>query len=190
MIYLIPYLAKCQHINICMKYILPLIMLFSLAACDPASDLSLSSNRLPKVEQTLAHKAYYWYGLSEEKDRQVLKDITGVDPVITEWCAAFVNMVLLENGLPTSADNSPYPLMARSFMGWGTEVEGEPQKGDIIVFERGELGWQGHVAFYVSTTTITATGEVFYNVIGGNQSNQVNIEPYSASKVLSIRRPT
>ncbi len=158
-----------------------LLLLLLLAAC--AADPSYS---LKKDTNTLTHKAYHYYGLSENKDRKLIKEITGVDPVNTEWCAAFVNMVLLEQELPTSATVSDYPLMARSFLFWGDRVTGEPQQGDVMVFERGSNGWQGHVAFYVSDTTIN--GELYYNVLGGNQSDSVSIEPYPASKLLSVRR--
>lgn len=162
-----------------MKHSLLLIPL--LAACSPDPSLSLKRDT-----NTLTHKAYHYYGLNEIQDRQLIKEIAGVDPVTTEWCAAFVNMVLLEQELPTSATVSDYPLMARSFLFWGDRVTGEPQQGDVMVFERGNNGWQGHVAFYVSDTTIN--GELYYNVLGGNQSDKVSIEPYPANKLLSIRR--
>lgn len=158
-----------------------LLLLLPLAAC--ATDPSFS---LKKGTDTLTHKAYHYYGLSETQDRQLIKEIMGVDPVQTEWCAAFVNMVLLEQELPTSESVNDYPLMARSFLFWGEPVTGEPKQGDIMIFERGNQGWQGHVAFYVSKTTIQ--GVEFYNVLGGNQSDKVSIEPYPASKLLSIRR--
>lgn len=158
-----------------------LSLLLPLAAC--AADPSYS---LKKDTNTLTHKAYHYYGLSENKDRKLIKEITGVDPVNTEWCAAFVNMVLLEQELPTSASVSDYPLMARSFLFWGDPVIDEPKQGDIMIFERGNQGWQGHVAFYVSKTTIQ--GKEFYNVLGGNQSDKVSIEPYPADKLLSVRR--
>ena len=140
----------------------------------------------PIDKLSLTHKAYHYYGLSETKDRQLIKEITGVDPVTTEWCAAFVNMVLLEQQLPGSNTVSDYPLMARSFLFWGDKVTGEPQQGDIVIFERGNQGWQGHVAFYVSRTIVN--GEVYFNVLGGNQSDSVSIEAYPVNKLLGIRR--
>mgnify|MGYP003633630318 FL=1 len=140
--------------------------------------------RLP-VSQTLTHKAYYYYGLNEIKDRNLLKNILGVDPVVTQWCAAFVNMILLENDLPTSESVSRYYLTARSFLTYGQEVT-EPRQGDIIVFPRGNQGWQGHVGFYVSSTTIN--GAEYYNIIGGNQNDSVTITPYLSSSALTIRR--
>lgn len=157
------------------------LLLPFLVACDDAQSFDLSPKQL-----TLTHKAYYWYGLEERKDRTLLKEITGVDPVTTEWCAAFVNMVLLEQNLPTSASVSDHPLMARSFLTWGDQVTGEPEQGDIVIFERGNEGWQGHVAFYVSRTIVE--GEVYFNVIGGNQNDKVSIDLYPANKLLGIRR--
>lgn len=133
----------------------------------------------------LTHKAYYWIGLDENKDRYELKGILGVDPVQTEWCAAFVNMVLLDNDLPTSASVSEHPLTARSFLKWGKEVK-EPAQGDVLIFKRGNSSWQGHVAFYVSERTIN--GQLYYYVLGGNQENKVSIDAYPASKLLGIRR--
>lgn len=115
----------------------------------------------------------------------MLKQILGVDPVTTEWCAAFINMILLENDLPTSESVSEYPLMARSFLLWGTKVT-KPEKGDIVVFKRG-ADWQGHVGLYVGTTT-DQNGKEYYNVLGGNQNDKISIEPYAVSRVLSIRR--
>lgn len=170
-----------------MKHIILLLLASAVSACElefNASDNFLS-RAIPAQEQTLAHKAYYYLGLEEQKDRKLLKDITGVDPVTTEWCAAFVNMVLLENDIPTSAAVSDYPLMARSFLQWGTAVD-EPKKGDIIVFERGESGWQGHVGFYLNSKIVN--GQKVYYVLGGNQNDKVSIMIYPADKLLSIRR--
>jgi uncharacterized protein (TIGR02594 family) len=97
----------------------------------------------------------------------------------TAWCAIFVNWCLLKAGI--SGTNK---ANARSFQGYGTEVElKDAQPGDIVVFWRGEpQGWQGHVAFYVSHDK----GNVY--CLGGNQSNKVNISPYSRSKLLAVRK--
>ena len=151
-----------------------LFALFALSACtSEAQNSQVLSTAIPYI------------GHSERYHREELKDLLDVDPVYTQWCAAFVNMILLENNLQTSAAVSKYPLMARSFLEWGTEVT-EPQKGDIVVFKRGS-SWQGHVAFYVSTTT-DQNGTKYYNVLGGNQDDAVSIKPYAVSRVISIRR--
>ena len=146
-------------------------------------------SRVPHVhipaKHTLTHKAYSWLGLQEVRDRDLISKLTSVDPVTTEWCAAFVNMVLLQNGHPTSEDVSPYPLMARSFLEWGNPVN-KPEQGDVVIFTRGNSGWQGHVGFYVSTKIIN--GQPHYSVLGGNQDDAVSIKQYPVSDLIGIRR--
>lgn len=165
----------------CMKNLLLIFALVALTACTTAATPSKT-----RPEQTLTHKAYYYYGLNEQKDRTLLRQLLGVDPVITEWCAAFVNLILLENDLPQSSTVSDYALTARSFLQWGEEVKEGPRKGDILVFTRGDSEWKGHVGFYVSHKLVD--GKVYFSVLGGNQSNSVSIASYPASRLLSIRR--
>ena len=97
----------------------------------------------------------------------------------TAWCAAFVGAMLKKAGLPHTGK-----LNARSYLDWGVPVDlADAKPGDIVVFSRGDpKGWQGHVAFYVSHNSSVI------NVLGGNQNNQVNITPYSRSRLLGIRR--
>lgn len=159
-----------------------LFLIFSvlfMAACSSDHEF----NR-PITKNTLTHKAFHYHGLDEVKDRQLIKEITGVDPVHTEWCAAFVNMVLLENDLPQSSTVSNFPLTARSFLQWGNKVD-EPKQGDILVFKRGEP-WQGHVGFYVNSKVLN--GKRVYYVLGGNQNDKVSIITYPADRLISIRR--
>jgi uncharacterized protein (TIGR02594 family) len=151
-------------------------MLF-LAACDANSKA---------IVNPVLH-ASTKLGLEERKDRAELKELTGVDPVRTEWCAAFVNAVLNESGIPGSESVSEYPLMARSFLTWGEKISKEDiNAGDIVVLPRGDASWQGHVGFYVRT--IERAGVTYYAILGGNQSNKVSIELYRASRVLGVRR--
>lgn len=144
----------------------------------------VESNSNPLPRKYLVYDAYSYIGLEENTHRQTLKSVIGVDPVYTEWCAAFVNTILKQNEYPTSATVSDYPLTARSFLSLGVPTK-DPQMGDIVVFRRGEP-WQGHVAFYVGTTTID--GIKYFNVLGGNQDDKVSIKSYPVSRVLSIRR--
>jgi uncharacterized protein (TIGR02594 family) len=171
-----------------MKYIILSVILVTLLGCSAVKSTLFEEERMVPLKTTLTHKAYYYYGLNETRDRELIKDIMGVDPVTTEWCAAFVNMVLLEQQLPTSALFSNYPFLARSFLDYGEEVT-EPQQGDIVVFPRGNTEWQGHVGFYSSTSTLP-NGTKVYNILGGNQNNSVNLQAYPASAALSIRRVT
>ena len=51
--------------------------------------------------------------------------------------------------------------------------------GDILVFSRGN---GGHVGFYVGED------DTCYHVLGGNQSNMVNVTRILKSRCISIRR--
>lgn len=149
---------------------------FFVAACEP-------SESIPSTLSIAADKI----GLQEYKDRTILLEYTGVDPVRTEWCAAFVNAVLNESGIPGSESVSDVPLMARSFLDWGTSIKKENiQSGDLVIFPRGSEGWQGHVGFYIRTVKINEV--VHYAILGGNQNNKVSIDLYPANSALGIRR--
>lgn len=128
--------------------------------------------------------AYGFYGYSENTHREELANFIGVDPVQTEWCAAFVNAVLRTEGIEGSDSVSEFPLTARSFLLWGEEVK-NPKSGDIVVFPRGEP-WQGHVGFYVRTVNLS--NGPHYVILGGNQEDKVSLEYYPASRAISIRR--
>ena len=97
----------------------------------------------------------------------------------TAWCAAFVGAMLAEAGYKGTGS-----LAARSYLNWGKKVD-KPEYGDVVVFWRGSKNsWQGHVAFYVKETAN------YVYVLGGNQSNEVNVTKYPKSKVLGYRRPS
>ena len=131
--------------------------------------------------------AVQYNGMHERTDRAELKELLDVDPVRTEWCAAFVNAVLEESDIESNNAEHKYPLLARSFLDWGQGVSKENiQSGDLVVFPRGNQGWQGHVGFYLKTEKID--GVEYYYILGGNQDNKVSIVSYRASKALDIRR--
>lgn len=123
---------------------------------------------------------------TEKENRSELKELTGVDPVRIEWCAAFVNAILQETGVEGSSSVSENPLLARSFLDWGKSVD-DPKMGDVVVFPRGNQGWQGHVGFYVKSQEID--GVLYYYILGGNQNNSVRVDLYRADKAIDIRRP-
>lgn len=105
-------------------------------------------------------------------DASALKDETA-------WCSAFVNWVMRRSAYDFSGK-----LNARSWLEMGVEVT-EPEIGDIVVFWRqSKTSWKGHVAFYVNHDD-----DNIY-VLGGNQSNQVNIRPYKKDRLLQYRRLT
>lgn len=95
------------------------------------------------------------------------------------WCAAFVGHCIERADL-----RSTRRLNARSYLDWGVPVELEDaREGDIVVFWRGSReGWKGHVGFFVRATPSSI------EVLGGNQSDAVNIKRYPKSKLLGVRR--
>jgi uncharacterized protein (TIGR02594 family) len=139
----------------------------------------IGCNPVPEPVDT----AHDYIGLNEYQHRKVLKEFVGVDPVNTEWCAAFVNAILNMNNIPGSESVSDVPLMARSFLKWGDPVNPEDiQRGDIVVFPRGDGGWLGHVGFFI------AEENGRWIILGGNQKNEVRYDYYKPSRALGIRR--
>ena len=136
---------------------------------------------------TAVETAQEFIGLSERQNRSELRELVGVDPVRTEWCAAFVNAVLEIDGIPGSGSISETPLLARSFLEWGVRIARQDvQRGDIVVFPRGNAGWQGHVGFYVETQIVD--GKEWWVILGGNQNNQVRYDLYNPNRAIGIRR--
>jgi len=97
----------------------------------------------------------------------------------TAWCAAFVGAILKRAGMPHTGK-----LNARSYLHWGDPISiDQAQLGDIVVFWRGTpSGWQGHVGFYEDHDD----NEVM--VLGGNQSDQVNVKTYPRDRLLGVQR--
>ena len=126
-----------------------------------------------------------YIGLHEYHNRQQLKDLLNIDPVRTEWCAAFINSILELDGIPNLNDiNHKYPLTARAFLDWGQSVDPiDIQQGDLVIFPRGKASWQGHVGFYVGTTE-----QGRWLILGGNQDNTVSYKVFNPNKALGIRR--
>ena len=94
----------------------------------------------------------------------------------TAWCAAFINFCLDKAGA-----NGSGSLMARSFLKYGKESP-KPKIGDLVVLWRGTKdGTFGHVGFFVNETATTVY------ILGGNQSNEVNIKEFPKAQVLSYR---
>ena len=128
--------------------------------------------------------AVQYNGMHERTDRAELKELLDVDPVRTEWCAAFVNAVLEESGIVSNNDHK-YPLTARAFLDWGQGISKEDiVPGDLVVFPRGNQGWQGHVGFYIGEHLDSDR----WVILGGNQSNSVRYDLYNPRRALGIRR--
>ncbi|GAB4404005.1 MAG: hypothetical protein OHK0039_03860 [Bacteroidia bacterium] len=97
----------------------------------------------------------------------------------TSWCSVFLNWVALQAGFGRSKDGR-----AASWAAVGSGVE-LPRPGDVVL-----------LAPAVGTTNITHVGlflgfSIDHNmvfVLGGNQSNTVNITPFGSDTVLGYRR--
>lgn len=95
----------------------------------------------------------------------------------TAWCAAFVNWCLKKAGVVQDGK-----LNARSFLTYGTPTK-EPELGDIVVLWRiNKQGPYGHVGFFIKQTH-----DRIY-ILGGNQSNAVNITAFDKSFLLEYRK--
>lgn len=98
----------------------------------------------------------------------------------TPWCSTFVNFCALEAGYERTGK-----LNARSWLECGWKIPApEAREGDVVIFERGTSGWEGHVAFLKHYDR--QTGKML--CLGGNQADEVNVSAYSTSKLLGIRR--
>ena len=131
-----------------------------------------------------AESAEQFIGLHEYRNRKELKSFLGVDPVRTEWCAAFVNATLEMDNTPSlNTIQHKYPLTARAFLDWGVAVDKDNiQQGDLVIFPRGSESWQGHVGFYVGST------DNYWIILGGNQDNTVSYKLFKPKRAIGIRR--
>lgn len=141
----------------CMRAIIYTVALAMLCGCTTTTTVLSDS----------VVTAQPYIGLEERLNRNEIRDLVGVDPVRTEWCAAFVNAILEKDSIPNLYDiGSDAPLLARQFLLWGESVSREEiQRGDVVVFPRGNQGWQGHVGFYVETQW--ENGVEYWVILGG-----------------------
>lgn len=101
----------------------------------------------------------------------------------TPWCGAFVGGVLHEAGMVDKIVKGP--AAARNWLNCGVPLD-RPAVGCIVIFWRGSpKGWSGHVGFVVGKDRF---GNLM--VLGGNQSDAVNIKPFSRTRVLGYRWPS
>lgn len=96
------------------------------------------------------------------------------------WCGLFVahcmGSALPDEPLPAN------PLGARSWESFGVSVE--PQRGALLTFWRNSMeSGLGHAGFYHSESA------EFFNVLGGNQSNLVNVTSVPKDRHVGTRWP-
>lgn len=105
------------------------------------------------------------------------KDIkmSGIKDDETPWCAAFVGACLERSGIKSTRSGG-----SQSYLNWG-EVLVTPIYGCVVVFKR---DGGGHVGFVVGKDQ---NGNLM--VLGGNQSDAVNIKPFKTDRVVGFRWP-
>lgn len=84
------------------------------------------------------------------------------------WCGLWVGYVMKQAGFDVNIKN---PLGALEWLNFGTKTT--PRYGAIMCFKR---SGGGHVAFYVSEDSAN------YHVLGGNQSDSVNVTKISKDR--------
>lgn len=98
----------------------------------------------------------------------------------TPWCGLFVS-----HCIATTLPDEPMPanpLGARQWLKFGSDVT--PQFGSALIFWReSPSSFKGHVGFY------WAEDDLSYHVLGGNQSDSVNVTRLVKSRLLGARWP-
>ena len=129
-----------------------------------------------KAEAGVYSIAKRYVGLHERKHTSKLKKAVGVNPRSTPWCGAFVGAVVKKAGMSVPAGH----LKAANWKKAGKAVSLiNARKGDVVVV-RTQYG--NHVGFYVGQKN----GKV--QLLGGNQSNQVQVSNYRIDSVQAVRR--
>lgn len=100
----------------------------------------------------------------------------------TAWCAAFVQWCLKQCGIEGTGKPN-----ARSYLDYGAHTD-LPAFGDLVVFKRGLLWWQGHVAFFVRFEGTADAPRII--VRGGNQNNRVSDQARKVTDVIAYRKIT
>lgn len=93
------------------------------------------------------------------------------------WCGLFIAIVCKRAGVETGI-TSKDALWALNWNKFGTK-QTKAMLGDILTFKR---NGGGHVGIYVGED------ETCYHVLGGNQSNMVNITRIEKTRCAGIRR--
>jgi hypothetical protein len=99
------------------------------------------------------------------------------------WCGLTVGYCMAVNGVrpvfgAQDVDKFLYALAWRQF---GKAIDGEPQLGDVLIFDFG--GGDHHVTLYEQTQGNS------YICRGGNQNHQVMLSTFAKTHCIGVRRP-
>lgn len=101
--------------------------------------------------------------------------LAGIKNDEVPWCAGFVGAMLENAGIRSARSDS-----ARAYLNWGVKLDA-PVPGCIVVLGR---DGGGHVGFVVGRDMNGLIG-----ILGGNQSDSVNIRAFTTDRVLGYRWP-
>lgn len=160
-----------------MKKILLIVTVLTLTFVSEVSDASVSYAS-PSTHRLFSYASNY-EGLTERKHTKQIQALTGVNPRVTPWCAAFINGILKKKGYKTTGSNT-----AISFRHYGARTN-NPEIGDIVVLTR---KGGNHVGFFAGFKMINGVKHV--GILGGNQSNRVKVSYFPVKRVLSYRTPS
>jgi uncharacterized protein (TIGR02594 family) len=94
------------------------------------------------------------------------------------WCGLCCSIAALRADWPHKPNGNA--LWARNWANW-EEKAPRAMLGDVLVFER--AGGFGHVGLYVGED------DTCYHVLGGNQSDAVNIKRIEKNRLIAARHP-
>jgi uncharacterized protein (TIGR02594 family) len=102
----------------------------------------------------------------------------------TAWCGLTVGYCMATSGIEPvfGANDVTRFLWALAWRNFGTEVNGAPQPGDVLVFDFGNN--DHHVTLFEQNIDGNT-----YACRGGNQSHQVKLSNYPKSQCIAVRRP-
>ena len=103
-----------------------------------------------------------------------------VDPIVTPWCATFMNAVFMAGGV-----DAPGGVSVGSFLNFGTRVD-KPERGDIVIMRSKDPRYR-HVGFYMGENAMY--GERSIRILGGNQNHEVSVMHADPRRVIQFRRP-
>lgn len=92
----------------------------------------------------------------------------------TPWCGLFAAVCVKRAGFETPK----IAVRAKAWADWGNPAP-RAALGDVLVFDR---AGGGHVGFYIGEDATC------YHVLGGNQSDQVNIARIEKARCVAARR--
>lgn len=137
--------------------------------------LSEALNLIGTVELAGAANSPTIMGWRDELNRDGVP-IVGYSADSVAWCGLFMAAVMHR----AQRDVVDSPLWALNWSKWG-EPGGQPELGDLLTFKR---DGGGHVALYIAEDTAG-----YFHVLGGNQSDQVNIMRIAKSRMAACRQP-